>query len=233
MTDAPLEWALPEGLQVPKDELRLRLDFYDGTLLMHRYEGGTTTTHQVSPDDVAAALTRDLAVSSGLLPPNTLWWKNSRNGPLVALWVAPKVRAVAMQDKPFEPPTRLRVPMPGAIFVCAPGQPPWVYAVKSRPRAATDTVYSFPAFNVFSHGRVCPGTHQFGQSLPNIPDEFFISYFSHTGDFAGRSTKHPKDLRALWEELNGKTQFPTSDLVRAGTVSDVMELPNESSRVFA
>ena len=225
MTDAPLEWALPEGLDIPKDELRLRLDFYDGTLLLYQFRNGATTVSQVSPADVQAALTRDLAISSGLLPPNTLWWKNSRNGPLVAFWVPPKIRAVAMQDKPFEPPTRLRVPMPGAIFLCAPGQPPWVFAAKRRPEHSTDPVFRFPAFNVFEKGRVCSGTHHWTQVVGGIPDEFFLSYFSHTGDFEGRSKKYPKDLRSLWEELNGKQRFPLDDLMPNGQVGNVMELP--------
>ncbi len=75
-----LDWALPQGLEVPRDELLIRLDIYTSSLLLHTYEQGVTTTKQVSPADVALALSRDLQVASGLLPADTLWWKNSRNG---------------------------------------------------------------------------------------------------------------------------------------------------------
>lgn len=220
-----LDWALPEGLEVPRDELLIRLDIYTSSLLLHTYEQGVTTTKQVSPAGVALALSRDLQVASGLLPVDTLWWKNSRNGPVVALWCPAKVRKLTMQDEAFKPPTRLRVPMPGAVFLCAPGQAPWVFACKRKPKAATDRVYRMPCFNVFRQGRVCPGTHSFSQRVAGIPDEFFLSFFSHTGDFGGRSKSHPEDLRALWQELDGKKRFPTDDLVPDGHVGNVMELP--------
>ena len=225
MTDPPIAWALPEGLEVPRDELRLRLDFYESTLVLQHFNNGVITTRQVSAAAVTDALTRNIVVASGLLPKETLWWKNTGNGPLVALWVPPRVQAVAMQDKAFEAPTRLRVPMPGAVFLCAPGQPPWVFAVKRRPQSATDPVFKFPSFNVFKDGCVCSGTHTWSQRIEEIPVEFFVSFFSHTGDFGGRSKKYPKDLRALWTELDGKKRFPADDLVQDGQIGNVMELP--------
>ena len=39
-----LDWALPEGLEVPPDELLIRLDIYTSSLLLHTYEKGLTTT---------------------------------------------------------------------------------------------------------------------------------------------------------------------------------------------
>ena len=64
-----------------------------------------------------------------------------------------------------------------------------------------------PAFNVFSDGRTCPGSHRFPEEVARIPESFFQSYFSGTGDIRNRSRKHPDDLHALWEDLDGQTDI--------------------------
>ena len=52
---------------------------------------------------------------------------------MVALWRPPQVWPVALQREAFKPPARLRLPMPGLVFVCSPGRAPWVYAALERP----------------------------------------------------------------------------------------------------
>ena len=54
---------------------RLRLDFYNTAVLMSRWEDdGRVSTYPVSVHDVVSACT-NVQLSSGLLPPNTLFWK--------------------------------------------------------------------------------------------------------------------------------------------------------------
>jgi hypothetical protein len=54
---------------------RLRLDFYPTAVLMSRWEeDGRIIAHPVSVHDVVSACT-NIGLSSGLLPPNTLFWK--------------------------------------------------------------------------------------------------------------------------------------------------------------
>ena len=55
-----------------------------------------------------------------------------------------------------------------------------------------------------------------------IPDSFFQSFFSMTGDTRERSKKHSDNLHALWEELDGKRKYPTEDLVPQCTVAQAM-----------
>ena len=141
---------------------------------------------------------------------------------MVALWRPPKVWPVALQREAFKPPARLRVPMPGLVFVCSPGRAPWVYAAKSRPTGAEHPLYRAPAFNVFADGRVCPGSHTFPEEVGLIPESFFQSFFSITGDTRDRSKKHPDNLHALWEELDGKRKYPLKDLVPQCTVGQAM-----------
>ncbi len=176
----------------------------------------------VSADEIANVFIQHIGISSGLLPKDTLWWGQGETGQVVALWRPPKVWPVALQREAFKPPARLRLPMPGLVFVCSPARAPSVYAAQSRPRDTDDWLYRMPAFNVFSNGRVCPGSHKFPEEVGLIPESFFQSYFSGTGDTRERSKKHPDNLHALWEELDGKTEYPVEDLVPQCTVAQAM-----------
>ena len=115
--------------------------------------------------------------------------------------------------------------MPGLVFVCSPGRAPWVYAALERPTDSEEQLFRMPAFNVFGDGRVCPGSHKFPEEVGLIPESFFQSYFSGTGDSRNRSKKHPDDLHALWEEIDGKTEYPAEDLVPHCTVAQASRPP--------
>lgn len=217
------QWALPETLEVPPDELRARLDFYQDTVLMNLVEGNVITTRVVHARDVALALLREVPLNSGLLPEGALWWGQGKEGPLVALWRPPRVWPVALQLEPFKLPRRLRLPMPGLIFICSTGRPPSVYAAKRRPRTLKDTLYQAPLFNLFHDGRSCPGSHKYPEGLGEIPESFFASFFTPTADYRGRSKKYPDGLLELWEELDGKKRYPLRDLVPFGKVEDILK----------
>jgi hypothetical protein len=77
-------------------------------------------------------------------------------------------------------------------------------------------------FNVFHDGRTCPGTHKYPNSIEEIPESFFQSFFSPTADHRNRSKKYPDDLTKLWEDLDGKKRYPLGDLVRFGRLREVM-----------
>ena len=215
-------WSTPGPTDVPRDTLQALLEIYRETILLRGFDGDTQWVKTVSADEIAHALTRHLGFSSGLLPPETLWWNQGEAGHTVALWRPPQVWPVALQRQAFQPPARLRLPMPGLVFVCSPGRAPWVYAALSRPTAPEQELYRAPAFNVFRDGRVCPGSHRFPEDPGLIPESFFQSFFSLTGDTRERSKRHPDDLQALWEELDGTTDYPTDDLVPQCRVADAM-----------
>ncbi|MBI4286318.1 MAG: hypothetical protein HY670_10560 [Chloroflexi bacterium] len=220
---AGYKWALPESLEVPADELKARLDFYQDAVMLYLVEAGVIATRMVSARDVALALLREVPLRSGLLPENTLWWGQGREGVEIALWRPPKIWPVALQTEPFRPPRRLKLPMPGLIFLCSPGRPPRVYAAKKRPARLEDTVYHAPLFNVFSDGRTCPGTHKYPGATGEIPESFFASFFTPAADYMGRSQKYPNDLLKLWAELDGHNRYPLGDLVPFGKVEDIMK----------
>ena len=213
------QWSLPGPADAARDDLQMQLEVYKETILLRGFESDTAWVRTVSADEIANVFTQHLGFSSGLLPQEALWWNQGETGQVAALWRPPQVWPVALQREAFKPPARLRLPMPGLVFVCSPGRAPWVYAALSRPADAEQHLFRAPAFNVFGDGRVCPGSHKFPEEVDLIPEGFFQSFFSLTGDTRNRSKKHPDNLVALWEEIDGKTEYPMEDLVPQCTVA--------------
>ncbi|MBA7610948.1 hypothetical protein ES703_18162 [subsurface metagenome] len=218
------QWVVPESLQIPADPLRCRLDFHHQAVVMTLFDGDMVDTKVVSALDVAHALASDLSFGSGLLPPNTLWWSNTRRGPIFALYVEPKIRKFALLLDANKPPRRFTLPMPGFIFLCTPGRPPWVYAVKKRPTKEKDEVYKAPLCNLFNDGRSCPGSHEYPNRVADMVDSFFTSLYTATADLRGRSRMFPNNIVGLWEHLDNKKRFPMADMVSHGTVRDLMAM---------
>ncbi len=57
-----------------------------------------------------------------------------------------------------------------------------------------------------------------------IPDSFFRSFFSSTADLRDRSVMFPENVVHLWEFLDKKKKYPMDDLVKMGTVKDLLNL---------
>jgi PRTRC genetic system protein B len=221
--------ALPESLHIPPDPLRLRLDFHSEIVTMTKFETDAASTKVVSVFDVAQALANELSFSTGLLPEGILWWSNTRNGVVMAFYMKPGIRKLALQTYAGKPPERYEVPMPGLIFLCRPASPPWVFAVKKRPETGDEDqdVYNAPLCNIFTNGKSCPGNHKYPQNVKDIPESFMTSFFSATADLQKRSKKYPTDVVKLWKYLKGKKAFPMNDLVKFGTVQDLMQIGGE------
>jgi hypothetical protein len=180
----------------------------------------------VSALDIAHALARELDLTTGLLPPDALWWARTAAGVRVAVWRAPRVWTVRLRERYDAPPRRLRLPMPGLVFVCLPaGQAPYVFAARRRPRSADEPLHACPAFNVFPTGRVCMGSHAFPSDPARVPEAFFESHFSVTADTArGKSRRHPEDVGQLWAELDRRPDYPLDDLVEQLRVGDAFRI---------
>ncbi len=220
--ESEVRWVLPESLEVPPDKLKVRLDFYGELIILSIFENGTTTTRMVSAHDIAMTMLRNIPLSSGLLPPSALWWGRSSGGPEVALWRPGRVWPVAIIGELDRPPVRMKLPMPGLIFICQPASAPRVFAAKDRPKTLNDPIYHAPLYNLFNDGRNCQGSHRFPSNIEEIPESFFTSFFTTTADSNGRSKSHPRNLMDLWKELDGRRKYPVSDLVRCGSVRDII-----------
>ena len=216
-------WATPPQLDVGRERLALRLDFFGSTILLTSYAAAVATTRVVSPDAIAQAVLRDVPFHSGILPDDALWWSTGSHGPEVALYRVPQRWRAALKTDPGKPARRYYLPMPGLIFVCTPGRPPAVHAVNRRPRLRTEKVYRAPLFNLYSDGQSCPGSHVYPEAAGDIPESFFRAFFAPTGDARGRSGKHPEHLGDLWGEIDGQESYPVDDLIEDGTIADLLD----------
>jgi PRTRC genetic system protein B len=224
-TETPVHgWAVPKELGIPTDPLRLRLDFHHQATVMTLFDGDITVRKLVDAADVAFALASDLSFGTGFLPENTLWWQNTRGGPVFAIYTPTKIRRLALQEDMKKAPRRFNIPLPPFVFLCKPGKPPWVFAVKKKPTKEKDMIYEAPLFNIYADGRSCPGSNKYPTRVADIVDSFFMSYFSHAADVHGRSRKFPKNVLGLWEYLDGKKNFPLEDLVEHGRIGDLMRM---------
>jgi len=217
------KWTVPEKLNVPADPLQARLDFHNQACVLTVYDE-INETRVVSALDVAQALAKELAFTSPLLPPHTLWWANTDSGPATALYEAPRIRKVALQTDAMKPPQRYTIPLPGLIFIVVPGKAPWVYAVEKYPQSVTDPVFAAPLCNVFAAGNTCPGNQKYSNDPAQIVETFFLSFFTRAANLDKRSKKFPQDVSKLWKFLDGKKEFPLNDMIRQGTVKDLMSL---------
>ena len=218
----PWRWALPPTMNLPPDELMARIDIHNETIVLRIFDKGAAMVKPVAALDVAQAFFAEIPLTSGILPTGALWWASTREGREVAIWIPPKVWPVAVQLEAFKPPRRLRLPMPGLVFICQLGRPPRDFAAKRRPTGPKAQLYHAPLFNVFQDGLTCAGTQHYSPDMGKHPWEFMTSFFTHAAHIQGRSKRHPKDLLALWEELDGKPHLPVSDLLPCGTVADLM-----------
>lgn len=224
-TEQGTRWAMPALEDVPRDQLRARLDIYSESMLLRLYEEAETWVRHVNADQMASVITQHVGASTGLLPRDALWWRHSEAGTVTAIWKQPMVWPVALQSRAMEPAERLSLPMPGLVFICTPGQAPWVFACREYPESPLTPVYRMPTFNMFHNGRACPGNHSFPTEAGLIPGSFFQSHFSMTGDTRDRSKSHPDDLYALWKEIDGEDEYPVEDLVEQGSIGQIMEIP--------
>ncbi len=226
-----LQWALPPAAQTPPDRLAFRIDIYQESILLYDYEyrnnddhpGTTIETRLVSAGDLTRIIGQHSRFHTGLLSANVLWKTMTANGIFTGWWQPPKVWDIALQAEPFEPTERLKLPMPGLVFIHTPHQAPWVFAAARKPRRKGDKLYHAPTYNVFQNGRVCPGNHAFPQDPDSLPESFFQSFFSPVEE-NNKSRKYPNNLGRLWKELNGKTKYPLEDLVPQCTLAEAIAI---------
>ena len=196
----------------PQQGPRLRLDFYNTAVIMSQWEeDGRLATYPVSIHDVVSACTH-VNLNSGLLPPDTLFWKQRANQVSLGIYVPARRWRVQTAER------SCRLPMPPFIFV-GDGSAYKIFAVKKRPTNEHDTLYHAPCPNVHSSGSICQGNAPFPTCSPrNIQTALMLfmegSHFN--ADFSnGKCKSYPDDVCQLWAELDGRKRFPLSELVPA------------------
>lgn len=204
----------PQPESTPQQWPRLRLDFYNTAVLMSCWEDdGRLATYPVSVHDVVSACT-NVQLSSGLLPPNTLYWKQQANQVMLGVYVTARRWKVQTEERSYH------IPMPPFVFVGC-GSSYHVFAVKKRPSQEHDRLYHAPCPNVHTHGGICQGNTPFPICSPRHIQTaltLFLEGSLFNADLSrSKCRSHPEDVRQLWAELDGRKRFPLSELVPAQT----------------
>ena len=223
MTVDTTQWSLPGPADAARDELQMQLEVYKETILLRGLRerlklgedrlGGRHRQRIHPAPGVLLGAACPRRPSGGTRARPGRWWPSGgrrRSGP----WPCNGRRS----SLPPGSGSPCRGWSSSARRVGRPGSTPQ----HSRPTDPEQQLFRAPAFNVFRDGRVCPGSHRFPEEVDLIPEGFFQSFFSLTGDTRDRSKKHPDNLQALWEELDGTTVYPTEDLVPQCTVGQAM-----------
>lgn len=200
---------------IPQPQMpRLRLDFYNTAVLMSCWEdNGRLVTHPVSIHDVVSACTH-VELSSGLLPANTLFWKQRANQAMLGIYIPARRWRVQTVDKNYH------IPMPPFVFVGC-GASYQIFAVKKRPLNEAEPLYHAPCPNIHTTGGICQGNTPFPICSPQTIQQalhLFMEGSLFNADLSrGKCQSHPDDVRVLWAELDSRKRFPLSELVPAQT----------------
>ncbi|MBD3309563.1 hypothetical protein GF348_24500 [candidate division KSB3 bacterium] len=198
----------------PRQALRMRLDLYDESIVLTRFEDGhVSRCYEVSPDALAASVA-GLPMMSGLLPRNCLFYDMGAQ-PRLGVYLPPGMRHVKLRQ---EGEVRdLRVPFPPAVLV-GQGRVYRIFALKTCPQTEDEHLFYFPAPNVWRDGRICQGEVAFPVCTADTIHEaaalFFGSRFNHDLD-DGKSQQHEESVVAMWCDLavTGADDYPLEDLV--------------------
>lgn len=135
---------------------KIRLDFYESAIFLTRFDDGGVTTYPVSVHDVAHACA-SIPLTTGLLPPNTLFWERQGDALTLALFVPARRWHMQLADG-----RNYHLPMPPFIFA-GRGTTYYAYAVKAkaRPRQPPIPLWRMPCPNVHGNGQICPGNTPF------------------------------------------------------------------------
>ena len=196
--------------QQNQQSLQLRLDFYSTNILMSQWQAdGRLSTYPVSIHDVVTACT-SVEMSSGLLPPNTLFWRQQANLTMLGIYVPARRWTVQTDERSYH------IPLPPFVFV-GHGTSYKIFAVKKRPSDERARLYHAPCPNVHTTGNICQGNTPFPTCSPQnmqtaltlfIEDSYFNADLSN-----GKCQSYPDDVRQLWVNLDGKKRFPLKELV--------------------
>jgi hypothetical protein len=189
--------------------------------MLYIIERGAVVVQHVSAEDIASSLLSVAQTFTGFLPENTLFYIRKGTETEFAIYREPRVQKIAIVTKPLEPPERFTIPLPGLVFICSAGRPPKVFAVKKRPTGMDSEVFNAMFPNTYHDGRTCAGNNKYPENVAEIPDNFFMSFFS-LAHFNKASISHPDSLIALYKELEGKTEYPLTDMIRFGTLAETI-----------
>lgn len=178
-------------------------------LLTKYYAENQTVSHPVAPEAVVAQLS-NLPLTTGLLPPNTLFWQQQKGKLRLGVFVRSRQWTVNLAGQ------TMTIPLPAMVFV-GEGRMYEVFAVKKRPLRPSTPLFRFPAPNIHVGGRVCSGRVPFPICTTETIHEaatLFLEGSQFNGDLVQeKCRRHHEDVRQFWLELENSKRFPTKELL--------------------
>ncbi len=186
----------------------------------HDRTGAPTLTYPATITDVCNAFNR-FGASTGLLPADTLFWTERAGVLRIGVWLPPARRTIQVHVQ--AEPEKLRVPLPGLMFV-GQGTQYSVYALTERPTTGGEMLYKAPLPNVHENGAICAGSVQFplasAAAMTQAIQLFFESLFNL--DLSGGKVRKGELLPTL-RKLKRASVFPADQLVATGvTVNELI-----------
>jgi hypothetical protein len=192
------------------EQPKIRLDFYESAIFLTRFDDGGLTTYPVSVHDVAHACA-GIPLTTGLLPPNTLFWERQGDAVTLALFVPARRWHMQLADS-----RTYHLPMPPFIFT-GRGRTYYAYAVKARPHQPPIPLWRMPCPNIHGNGQICPGNTTFPEcSAATIEAalQLVMEGSQFNADLVAQKCRtYPDDVRRLWHELDGRPRFPLRQLL--------------------
>ena len=147
-----------------------------------------------NPDWNWQACTR-VALSSGMLPTNTLFWGQQANTTTLGIYVPARRWRMQMEKQHYH------LPMPPFVFVGS-GMAYKIFAVKKRPSGEATPLYHAPCPNVHTTGGICQGNAPFPDCSPQTIQaalKLFMEGSLFNADLSrGKCRSYPDDVRQLW-----------------------------------
>jgi PRTRC genetic system protein B len=196
------------------DVPRMTITLTDESVYLTRHDrtGVPAATYPVTAASVANAFNL-FGASTGLLPPDTLFW-SARGGVMrIGVWLPPARRAIHLQVKAKV--ETLTVPLPGLMFV-GQGTQYTVFALTERPTSGREMLYMAPLPNVNDNGAICSGNVKFPvagvDTMAQAAGLFFESLFNN--DLVGGRIRSGELLPFL-RKIERAKAFPIDQLVAA------------------
>ena len=199
-----------------------RIDLYPTQVVVTTYDGPLVTSKPVSPRSLAGIFT-GLTASSGLLPPNALFWKiDDEDQPECGIFIEAHRRKLVIDDA-----TAFTIPLPPLIFTGCK-QKYRLFAVKARPMHGRERLYYPPLSNIMNSSAICKGNGELPDADWSTIDKAFELFMS--AQFAphlvrNRFKDYPNNVHEGWEKLAlfGPDTFPLDQLVATQlTVGDII-----------
>ncbi len=190
---------------------------------------GKIATKTIAVADLIAELSRDLEITTGVLPGGTRFYSGTKSVYRIGIQVPAKVRTADFTLHDVGP-KRITVPFPEMLFVFSIREKrisdSTLFACIPPIGRAHDRLYFFPFGNVWEDGRICWGSvHQPQIEEPIVLDTMVTRFFSSafSGHLVhGSSMFNPPEegivnLRTLLEHLSGQEHFPDRILKASNT----------------